>query len=208
MQALAIILTSVRSLQTTPFAVLVIMSTTLVTQLILLYNTRFAFRGRDAPNMLDALVASAVVVLLLRMPLRSPQLPSDKISPPFDPPSHDLRSPEDNLTLWQFMTVSWMAPLISLGAERQLNEEDVWGLGWEFQHRLLHERFKELKGSITKRLLVANGLDLVITSLLAVIELIASTFIMHVYPRHLFFRLCPGSLTFFFDVEERGVDRL
>lgn len=209
MQALAIILTSVRSLQTTPFAVLVIMSTTLVTQLILLYNTRFAFRGRDAPNMLDALVASAVVVLLLRMPLRSPQLPSDKISPPFDPPSHDLRSPEDNLTLWQFMTVSWMSPLISLGAERQLNEEDVWGLGWEFQHRLLHERFKELKGSITKRLLVANGLDLVITSLLAVIELIASTFIMHVYPRPLFFRLCSGSLTFFFDVEEqRGVDRL
>lgn len=186
MQALAIILTSVRTLQSTPFAVLVIMFTTLVTQLVLIFNTRFAFRRQDTPNILDALGASAVIVLLLRMPLRSSQLPSDKISPPFGPPSSDLRSPEDNLTLWQFMTVSWMSPLISLGAERQLNEEDVWSLGREFEHRLLHERFKELKGSITKRLLVANGLDLVITSLLAILESIASTFTMHVSPYHSF----------------------
>jgi len=185
------------------------MSTTLATQLILLLNTRFACRRQDAPNMMDALAASCAIVLLLRMPLRSPQLPSDNISPPFDPPSNDLRSPEDNLTLWQFMTVSWMSPLISLGAKRQLNEEDVWSLGREFQHRLLHERFKELKGSITKRLLVANGLDLFLTSLLAIIESTASTFIMHTYPRHVILKLCSGGLAFsFYMQEQRGVDSL
>lgn len=173
-------LMSVRTLQTTSFAVLVIMSTTLITQLILMFNTRFTWEVEDALNILDALGASAVIILLLRMPLRDFQLPNDTISPPFGPPSNNLRSPEDNLTLWQFMTVSWMSPLIFLGAERQLNEEDVWSLGREFQHRLLHERFKELTGSITKRLLFANGLDLFITSLLAIIESIASTFIMHV----------------------------
>jgi len=107
------------------------------------------------------------------------------------------------------MTVSWMSPLISLGAKRQLNEEDVWSLGREFQHRLLHERFKELKGSITKRLLVANGLDLFLTSLLAIIESTASTFIMHTYPRHVILKLCSGGLAFsFYMQEQRGVDSL
>lgn len=108
------------------------------------------------------------------MPLRDPDLSSDGISPPFEHPTSQLRSPEDNLTLWQFMTVSWMTPLICLGSTRQLNNEDVWSLAFEFQHSVLHESFKELKGSVARRLLTANGLDLVIISLLAILESLAS----------------------------------
>ena len=96
-----------------------------------------------------------------------------------------MRSPEDNLTLWQFMSVSWMAPLIKMGNERQLNDEDVWSLGYEFKHRGLHDEFRELKGSVLRRLLEANGLDLFIISALSIIELVAS-----VYPSSFRRRYC------------------
>lgn len=76
--------------------------------------------------------------------------------------------------LWQFMTVSWMSPLITLGSSRQLNDEDVWSLSFEFQHKTLHEKFRELKGSVVRRLLTANGIDLIIISSLAVVSSLAS----------------------------------
>ena len=72
------------------------------------------------------------------------------------------------------MTVSWMTPLISLGSARQLNDGDVWSLPFEFQHSILHDSFRELEGSVVRRLISANGLDLVIISFLAILELLAS----------------------------------
>lgn len=66
-----------------------------------------------------------------------------------------------------------MSPLMVVANERQLNDEDVWSLGYEFQHRALHDGFRELRGSVLRRLLEANGRDLVIVSVLGVVELIA-----------------------------------
>lgn len=108
------------------------------------------------------------------MPLRDPNLSAAEISPAFEKPDHLLRSPEDNLTLWQFMSVSWMSPLISIGTKRQLHNEDVWKLSFEFQHRLLHEKFRALGGSVVRRLLSANGLDLLILSNLGIVEALSS----------------------------------
>jgi ABC-type multidrug transport system fused ATPase/permease subunit len=72
------------------------------------------------------------------------------------------------------MTVSWVAPLIKTGSQRQLHDEDVWLLGYQFQHRHLHDAFRELQGSVVRRLLVANGLDLIILTALAILELVAN----------------------------------
>ena len=55
-----------------------------------------------------------------------------------------------------------------------MHDEDVWSLSYEFQHRLLHDRFRELPGSVLRRLLEANAIDLVLISLLALIELLAN----------------------------------
>lgn len=106
--------------------------------------------------------------------MRDPALPYREISPVFEKPTHNLRTPEDSLTLWQFMTITWMTPLIALGSQRQLDGDDVWSLGYEFQHTRLHENFRRLRGSVIKRLFYANGIDLVLTSVLEVIELVAS----------------------------------
>lgn len=71
-----------------------------------------------------------------------------------------------------------MYPLIKKGALKEgFNDEDVWDLGWEFKHARLHKAFRVLQGSVTKRLLVANGMDLVRMTFLALIQLIASMLI-------------------------------
>ncbi|KAL1967002.1 hypothetical protein VTN77DRAFT_3526 [Rasamsonia byssochlamydoides] len=115
--------------------------------------------------------AAAACLTLLLMPLREPSLPSSNIGPVGQPSSSDFRSPEDNLRLWQFLSVSWMAPLISIGQKRQLHEKDVWLLPFEFQHQRLHEKFRHLKGSVLGRLLQANGIDVFIISTIATVRM-------------------------------------
>lgn len=150
------------------------MLSVLVARLALLVDARSALHAQDIPASLELLAGLSAVAVILCMPLRNPDLPKDQICPPFGQPTSQFRSPEDNLSLWQFMTVSWMMPLISLGSARQLNDEDVWSLPFEFQHSILHESFRDLKGSVVRRLISANGLDLVIVSSLALLELLAS----------------------------------
>lgn len=161
---------------TAPKALLVLFFSILIFQSLVLLDTASKLRQDDIPILLGTLTALAAISIIFNMPLRDPRLSIEKISPLFNPPKSSLRSPEDNLTMWQFMTVSWMAPLISLGNSRQLNDEDVWSLGYEFQHRLLLDRFSELKGTVLRRLLEANGIDLIIISILSIIELFASTY--------------------------------
>jgi hypothetical protein len=159
---------------TTPMALLVLYVALLISQLIVLVDGSSQLRLARIPGAIATIAAFTAICIILVMPLRNPLLPTKDISPPFEPPDKELRSPEDNLTLWQFMTVSWMAPLISLGNKRQLNDEDVWSLGYEFQHRGLHDSFRQLEGSVLGRLLEANGLDLLIISVLGILELSAS----------------------------------
>ena len=112
----------------------------------------------------------ASIVLMLNMPMRDPLLDPTGIAKPFDEPTAALRSPEDIITLWQWMTVSWMGPLIKIGYKRQLEDEDVWFLPYEFHHNRVHVLFRELSGTVFVRLLKANGVDLLITTLLGVLE--------------------------------------
>ncbi|KAL4916876.1 integral peroxisomal membrane peroxin-domain-containing protein [Aspergillus aurantiobrunneus] len=125
----------------------------------------FNFQLAAAASLLGCMVT-------LAMPLRPASLPCIEISAVGQKPSSDFRSPEDNLRLWQFLTVSWMAPLMTLGKKRQLDEGDVWYLGYEFQHKRLHEKFRQLRGSVLRRLLRANGIDLVIISTISILRLI------------------------------------
>jgi hypothetical protein len=159
---------------TAPKSILLLYVSIFATQAILFVDGAAGLHPEDVPCMLAIISALGAIAVILLMPMRDPHLPKHRISPAFAPPTYDLRSPEDDLTLWQFMTVSWMAPLMSIGNARQLNDEDVWKLGFEFQHRMLHDTFRELKGSVLGRLFRANGLDLVIISALSIFELAAS----------------------------------
>lgn len=124
---------------------------------------------------LGPLLAFAGIVVILNMPLRDPSLPKEEISPVYGPPTVKLRTPEDNLTPFQYMTVSWMGPLIQKGITRKMDDEDVWDLGWEFKHARLHDAFRKLEGSVTRRVFVANGMDALRTTSLNLLRLCAST---------------------------------
>lgn len=134
----------------------------------------------DKPNFhtISRYIAASAALLacftILLMPFRQPSLPVIDISTVGQTPCSDFRSPEDNLRLWQFLTVSWMAPLISLGRKRQLNEPDVWLLGFEFQHSRLHEKFRRIRGSVLRRVLQANGLDILIISAIAIVQMVCT----------------------------------
>lgn len=160
---------------TTPYSLLVLYGSLLMPPTVLLSCNRSVTRNEYILIGTELSAGLSAITSILLMPMRNPVLPNDDISRPFEPPDPRLRSPEDNLSLWQFMTVSWMAPLISRGSARQLNEEDVWSLSYEFQHRKLHDTFRELKGSVLRRVVFANALDLILVSILGIVELLAST---------------------------------
>jgi hypothetical protein len=130
------------------------------------------FRGLQFA--LGPIFAFAGIVVILDMPLRDPSLPKEDISPVYGPPTVKLRTPEDNLTPLQYMTVSWMGPLIQKGITRKMDDEDVWDLGWEFKHARLHEAFRKLEGSVTRRIFIANGMDALRTTSLNLLRLCAS----------------------------------
>ena len=157
-------------------SLLFLFASLVLAQLVVLSHTQSSPRGKDVPLILAPVAAVFAILLILNMPLRDSALPSDDISPAFSAPTHNLRSPEDKLTPWQYMTVSWMTPMIHKGAKSgSFDDEDVWDLAYEFKHGRLHEAFRSLRGSVTRRLLQANGMDLVRTSTLALIQLVAST---------------------------------
>jgi hypothetical protein len=173
--ALACLLIVIYRPVTTPKGLLVLFIIIFSSQLIFFIDKPSHAGRDDVPLILAIIAAFTAIMVISAMPMRDPLLPNHHISMAFSPPSSELRSPEDNLTLLQFMTVSWMSPLISRGNTRQLHDEDVWSLSYEFQHRILHDTFRDLHGSVLGRLLEANGLDLLIISILSIIELFAST---------------------------------
>ncbi|CAK4031265.1 ABC transporter [Lecanosticta acicola] len=155
-----------------PYAVLSITVLQLIAEGILLENGYWP----ELSGLLSifATVSGALnVLVMLLMPFRDPVMPSKDISAPFTAPTSVLRSPEEALSLWQFLTVSWMKPLMDLGGARQLEYEDVWSLPYEFQHKRLHENFRELRGSVIRRLIRANGIDLIIITILGLLDQLA-----------------------------------
>ena len=159
--------------RTAPFSVLAIFVLQATATLIIILDGEIDLSFERFPSDVASLVLSLLgILIILFMPFRDPSLPADRISKPMTESSATLRSPEDNLSLWQFMTVSWMTPLIRLGYQRQLQDEDVWQLPYEFHHQRLHDNFRLLRGTVVRRLVKANAIDLVILTTLGLLELV------------------------------------
>lgn len=174
LQAVSILVVAVKRPISTPKALLLLLVALLVCSLASLVLSISPSKALEALKISETCIAAAAIITILAMPMRDPNMPTTAISTPYSSPTSDLLSPEDDLTLWQFLSVSWMSPLIARGSKAQLDDADVWQLPYDFQHTRLHILFRELKGSVVKRLLIANGLDLIITTTLGVLESAAS----------------------------------
>ncbi|KAF8598207.1 hypothetical protein BDV93DRAFT_498959 [Ceratobasidium sp. AG-I] len=105
-------------------------------------------------QVLNALITFAGLVVIVNMPLNTvekSEVDEDGLHP----------SLEDHCTLWQWMTFTWVSPLISLGALRPLEEKDIWQLSKTMRTRVLMRRFLQVKNSsLLRRILIANAKDL------------------------------------------------
>ncbi|RGP71521.1 ATP-dependent bile acid permease [Fusarium sporotrichioides] len=120
------------------------------------------------------LILEALAILAIgNMPLRNPFWDSLDIGNTKVPPSNQVRSPEDNLTLFQFWTMKWVNPLSKIASQREIAVGDVWQLPYEFQHWRLYMAFRTLKGKLLPCLIEANGLDLFISTFAAIVERVA-----------------------------------
>lgn len=159
----------------TPGAVLILQGALLFTQLILLSTVLYVTsRPAILVWVVEMAISIASMILIVNMPMRDPLLASGGICPPYQTPTSRLRSPEDNFTLWNWMSVSWMGPTVKTACERQLHDEDVWTLPLEFQHSRLHRLFRDVEGSVLVRLLKANAPDLIITVFTGILESLCS----------------------------------
>ncbi|OAA53700.1 ABC transporter, transmembrane domain, type 1 [Cordyceps fumosorosea ARSEF 2679] len=123
------------------------------------------------PTQLARVVLAALAAACIcAMPLRDPTWDVADIGSGKLPPSSLLRSPEDNLSLARFWTMSWVGPLAKLCKVREITVDDVWQLPFDFQHTRLYMAFREVKGQLLPCLIEANGLDLFISTTLAIVE--------------------------------------
>ncbi|KAJ1301639.1 hypothetical protein OPQ81_008884 [Rhizoctonia solani] len=115
-------------------------------------------------HVLNSLLTFVGLVVIVNMPLSitgKAEVDEDGILP----------SLEDNCTLWQWMTFTWVSPIISLGATRPLEEKDVWQLSKTMRTRTLMRKFLQVqRSSLLRRILVANALDLFLDGSLTVIS--------------------------------------
>lgn len=104
-------------------------------------------------NLIAILMAMTVVG---NMPF---QLPSNRIK------KEDIyvkHSPEDYATMWEWITFSWVYPLIIRGSNMTMNEDDVWKLSPTQQSRPVFIKFSTIiRSSLLRRLWAANSKDLI-----------------------------------------------
>ncbi|KAK8027114.1 ABC transporter [Apiospora marii] len=164
------VLTLVQRPRKTPKTLLALFLTSLVGTLVASISTQTLADRTSILHLGEVFIALGGITIILSMPMRDPLLGRQGIASKYDAASVELRSPEDDVSLWEWMTVSWLKPLLRKGYKKQLDDSDVWLLPYEFQHARLHQLFGALQGTLIKRLMLANGLDLIIITFLALVE--------------------------------------
>ncbi|CVK88288.1 related to bile acid transporter [Fusarium mangiferae] len=147
---------------------LLMMATTLTLRAI--YYLSFKVNSINPFDIGHLTLEILAILVIMNMPLRNPFWGSSNIGNAKAAPSNHVRSPEDNLTLFQFWTMRWVNPLSKIAQKREIAIEDVWQLPYEFQHWRLHQVFRTLKGKLLPCLIEANGLDLLIGTFAAILE--------------------------------------
>lgn len=170
--AVVAVLISTERPRSCPVSILAFFIAAFAVEMAFILNRDAYAVSRVYAHYMAAGAAAAGCATILSMPFREPSLPRIDIGVVGQPSSSKLRSPEDNLRLWQFLTVSWMAPMMTAGKNRQLDDDDIWFLGFEFQHRRLHEKFRQLRGSVISKLLQANGVDVLIITGISTVQML------------------------------------
>ncbi|KAF8345519.1 multidrug resistance-associated ABC transporter [Amanita rubescens] len=105
-------------------------------------------------------------IIILSIPFA---IPSEQASEQLDA-SADTATPEDYITLCEWITFSWVYPLIKKGRSTTLQEDDVWNLSPTVQSRPVFLRFCEIRRStLLRKLWAVNSLDVIMDFVLTVL---------------------------------------
>jgi ABC-type multidrug transport system fused ATPase/permease subunit len=126
-------------------------------------------------NLLSALVALCgllSVIILLCMPINA-SIMSSTDTGTFGSLNDANENLEHSLSLYQYLTISWIWPLLVVGRQRQLKKEDIWTIRPELQAAHLNGVLSSLRQSTTlSRLLHVNAYDLTIALVIACLGLV------------------------------------
>ncbi|KAH7322247.1 ABC transporter type 1, transmembrane domain-containing protein [Rhizoctonia solani] len=126
------------------------------------------FLTGNAGRIFDAFLILGGITIILNMPLESfgePTVDAEGRLPPL----------EDHCTLLQWMTFSWVSPLVALESLQPLGEKDMWQLSRLMRTRVLMKKFSQLKSAtLLRKILVANGRDMFLDLVLTVLSSILS----------------------------------
>ncbi|PWN24930.1 P-loop containing nucleoside triphosphate hydrolase protein [Jaminaea rosea] len=154
----ALVRSVTRKAPTPPFDLLFIYATQALANIVAMYDGSLPRVGY-AGHSLSLLICALALTSIFAMPL-SLEVPIDSKS-----------AGEDRCSLWQWMTFSWLSPLISTAVERTLEKDDVWKLSRYCQSTLLLRKFKQVKGStLPRRILRANNHDILLDLLLTLVS--------------------------------------
>lgn len=115
---------------------------------------------------LSLATTTGILVVCLSYPMIDVP-PSPMVAPLGSKPSNLYSSPEDNVTLWNWMTFNYIDPILDRAGEGTLNEEDVWDLPPGFKHSNLFRKYLRVmedkpQMSLVWFLLRSNSQDLLI----------------------------------------------
>ena len=82
-------------------------------------------------------------------------------------------APDDRVTLFSWLSFSWIDAFIRFGNTQELEPEDLPDLSPTMQTAYLFERFRQLQGSsLLGRIFWANKLDLALDALLTLVSVV------------------------------------
>ncbi|KIY50596.1 hypothetical protein FISHEDRAFT_39032 [Fistulina hepatica ATCC 64428] len=114
---------------------------------------------------LVAVLLSLSMILTMPMDLPSSHVKKEEIG--------KTLTPEDYVTLAQWMTFSWVYPLVKKGRNTTLKEEDAWELSPTLQSRPIFVKFFDIKtNSLLKRLFWANSMDMFLDMILSFVSVL------------------------------------
>ncbi|KAJ7675323.1 P-loop containing nucleoside triphosphate hydrolase protein [Mycena rosella] len=113
------------------------------------------------------IIAAAIFIWIAgTLPLQTVQA-AENVAGPKDIPAVTLSCPEDNVTMWEWATFSFVEPIFHLANKGTLNDSHVWSLSPYFKHKNLFNKCLEYRArhpshSLIRFLLVSNSLDLIL----------------------------------------------
>ncbi|KAJ7492339.1 P-loop containing nucleoside triphosphate hydrolase protein [Mycena latifolia] len=153
---------------TPPFLSIVFASIQFVVPLVKVTLDGIGGSWRNAlPLNVARIIAAATFVWIAgTLPLQTMQA-AKNIAGPKDTPSAVLSCPEDNVTMWEWATFSFVEPIFHVANKGTLNESDIWSLSPYFKHTNLFNKCLEYRArhpshSLIRFLLVSNSLDLIL----------------------------------------------